>query len=1187
MDIVFDTERIRRFLEKFEDRLEQFCNFQQEKVVAHQKVHRPDLAYGNFKGNTDIQKARTIVKVCADRGETPNLIFYIIAWWLDEFHGEASVITDDGLSNELCLAAQILWGRDRFLGEDAFDYLARIVPAFKEIWKPENTTALMFDPLRDMDAFIAHLSRCELLLQQVDEHIQQHRWQDAWDSFSQLSSLQPNYGNFSWRSDQRQDFINLQKVWDAALSGFMYDENLPQGHMFPYTIFREMKKAVTPGSSMEEVQTELRKLDKKEVPESTRAALESLGKNEEERLFVDVFLYPNCPGMDVALSIEQVFLKSGYIPTPDEIKSRYPATAGELLFLMGYSEEAAEFWRAAQRESPLDGRYAHNLGLLYLGLSQSPNEMTVENWECAIAQWAISLSDTTYWISWGRERFNAYGCSFVFATISNLTSRLPDHLVRLIENAKLQGEQAEKTQKIAALQRGLLVEFTAVRLMQAVGNIPLASGRLARFGPLWMKHFGVDANARESVSQFMRDIKPADIQPNALMSGLTPEDVLQRLRWLFSELNWAASQLDNDPRSALEGLPKRAGTPSWENNPAYELLPDNSAQLEEDMLQLEFLARLRLLSKLLGQSASTTVEMFQKEWQEIADLIGRSRNKENFHMKLRKFLEDVSNPSQAGVERLNATIALLEAYLTLASVTPLLSMVAPLDETLIKNRLAGLLRLRAENRQERDDSPGAEADLKRALEYNPNDWESRALLANLWITLIIGLNDRFMALDYLRRAKALILEGQKKSPGFDFDTLLQEIEKGIKRFTSPEQRHPIFSSQREEGDQVEEGLAPLPSMDEEENLVDEESPSEMLKLYRKAVQEKLSGRLTEALRTLEEALGINPKDFDLQSVAAETVTALAARYADQKKTAEARKLIDEWLSRLPLYQERLERRKAFFNVWPKLRDWLGELPYHARDFEYLEVPIQSQKTSTLAIMARPERDDLHLSASLPIIPASDEETALSNLLQATRVSPIFKVASPRKLDFLLMGQAPIDMLDARWFLLLILELFNYADSTHPEIMKLDGLQNRFRENHQQLTQDFQTPEFLSASSRAVERFCREHSLGLFRTTEAHFEISAFSKVIMDASKDNVRFSTVLEEIDLHQHFDQLVILRKCAEFNHRLQWCKLTLNEEKKVILSLELPYVEGEITAQAFSQLEQTWHEVKDFFADESRGKA
>jgi tetratricopeptide (TPR) repeat protein len=1175
MDIVFDTERIRTFLAKLEGELEEFCNFQKLRIEQYQHRHRPDLAYDNFHGDVPLKKVGSIVKVHFDKNEIPYLLFYLAAWWLDYDHNESAII-ETGMSNDLCLASQILWERDRVLGEQAFDYLARIDPAFKEIWKPENVTKVIFNPLRNLDEFLVHLSHCENLLQQVNGDIQQHHWKDAWGFFSQLQSLQPNYGNFSWKADQERDFVRLQKLWDAASSGFVYEETLPQGKMFPYVLFHEMKKAITPASSMNEVQAELRELTG--LSAATRTALESLGKNEEDRLSVDVFLYPNCPSIDMALSIEQTFLKTGCLPTPDEIKSQFPSVAGELLILLGYLEEAAAFWQAAQRESPLNGKYAHNLGLLYLGLCQTPNEMAVYNWQCAIAQWAIALSDTTYWVSWGRERFKAYGRSFIFGTVSKFTSGMTAILSEFIEHSPLSGESSEKAQEIAALQRDRLVEFTAVHLMQAIGNIPLVSGRLARFGPLWMEHFGAEVNARGAVSQFMWDVRPVDIQPNALMEGLTTEDVLQRLRWLFSELSLATSQLDSDPRAALESLSKRSAVPSWENNPAYELLPNNTLRLTEDAIQLEFHARLYLLAKLLAQPASVGMETFQKEWQGISELMGRSTEQESFRVKLWKFLEEASTPfpsqSQPSVERLNTTIALLETYPMLA------------DEPPVKNRLAVWLRGRAMYRQEQGDTPGAEVDLKRSLDYNPNDWESRALLANLWITLIIGISDQFLALDYLRRARELILEGKARNPGFDFGNLLQEIENGIKRFTNPEPGHAIFRSGQEENSQME--YEPPSSVSEgQESTADEESPSETLKMYRQAMQEKLSGRPIKALRTLGEALRMNQNDADLQSLATEIVTALAAHHVDQKKPAEAKKLIIEWMPRLPLYRERLERRRAFLGVWHKLKVWLGDLPYHISEYEFLEVPIQSRKTSTLMIKVRPEKDDLLLSVSLPIIPISDEETVLTNLLQATRLSPIIKVACPKKFDFLLMGQAPVEMLDAKWFLLLILELFHYADVTHPELLELDGLQNQFRENHQQLTQDFKTQEFLSASSTSVERYCAEHSLGFVRTTEARFEIGAFSPVIMDASKDNVRFSTVLSEIDVNQSSDRLTSLRKCAELNHSLQWCKLTLNEAGQIVLSLELPYVEGELTDQAFSQLEKTWREVKEDLAGARQGQA
>ena len=1201
MSEFFDVDVIKHFLPQTDtEMLRDFCQYQLEGFQARRGGDLADLHYDNFAGGVPQAKASSIIDKMKQRKELPELVIYLTAWWFDEKSGKEEGYRASGMPRELCLAAQMLWPSDRDLAVRGMDYLARVDRILAAVWKSDTLKhAATLGPIKTVKELTDHLARCRELDDQINRSVSEHQWVKAVHLWHELENRQPGYGEETfWVNGPPpvETAAALDRIVAAAEAGFVYDERLPWGRSYPYVRTREIGSSITPASSMEQVQTELR--ERKDMPEDGRASLEHLGRSEAERLFVDLFIYPDRITCGTALAIEETFLRTGLLPSSSEIDQRYPQEAAMLMVLMDEPRQAADRWQDAQRRRPLDGRIAHNLGLLSLGLTPSlsaqPAEQWPRVWQRTIAQWAMAMSDTAYWVAWGRQRSETYGSDFVFTTILGLGVRLQNYVAALLTTEREQAVERNEADLAAALtrlQQDLAIEFSTVRLVNALGGIELHGGRVACFGPLGM----AELQAENALAEYCARTRPGAIRANALPSGLSPEEALRRLRWMFSELRDVALLVDTDPSGALEALqpaaddtscghadcpchdarvvPLRVPCPYAEEfsqrNPAYAAMTNRCVQLGEDALLLAVDAHLHFLHAQMNRTSGATRETLQSEWQALLELAARSADPAAIHVSLRTFLEEISGPSQLSEARLGTVITMLEVSIAQKDQSDDTHMPLGAQDRALKNRLAGLLLSRALVRLDQDPS-GAESDLSRALKISPHNHDIRSRLATLWCNQASSLafSDRFEALNYLRRAEQLVKEGQKDYPGFDYSNLLIWIETARARFTHPApMRFPFPPAAGQEPSIPEENSQAPPT---------EVMTAEHVRLYRLAVQDLLAGKIDSALQTFDKALWLAPDDLEIQAGAASGVVASAVRRIDQGRSPEGLAIIEEWKPRLPTRADHLGRQAEFLRAWPQLRAWLQEKSddffWEQRDYQRLIFPFKAQHVASVIVTLQVDKDDLYFQAPLPLVAAAEEETVLTNLLKATRDLPLFKAACLRNLEFQLCCHVPLDVLEGASFFLLIFELSQFADISHSHLLQLDLLRNWFRETRQGFVQAIDSREYLASFGKAVEQLCRERELAFERLTEVRYDISLrsnqISRVTMEAWTDGARLSLPLGE--LPEPARRAVVLRRLADLNTRLQWGKLTLSETEQMLLSVELPYLEPATAQRALDMLER-----------------
>ncbi len=654
MNESFDIDTIRRFLPQTDELLRDFCQYQQGRLETRRGKDLTSLFhYDSFAGRTPPAKANSIIDRMRSGNELPELVEYLTAWWFDVRAGRKDAYA--GMSRELCLAAQKLWPSDRDLAISAMDYLAHVAPDLAAAWKPEHFQRVeALDPIRSLDELADHFARCLDLYNQIEGCMASRRWVNALRLWRDLEDRQPGYGEkVFWVNGppSEETVAALDRILAVAEGGFFYDQHLAWGRSYPYARAQEVGSSITPASSMEEVQLELR--ERRDMQEDVRASLGLLGRSEAERLFLDLFLYPDKISRDTGQAITETFRRTGRLATSAEIRQAYPEEAALLMVLIDDRDQAAGWWQDMQHRRPLDGRTAHSLGLLSLGSVALPSAQPVEQWarawQRAIAHWAMALSDTGYWVAWGQQRSETYGSDFVYATVLGLAGRFQHYLAGLLTAEReraIEQEEADREAVAAQLQQDLAIEFSAVRLVNALGGIGLSGGRVACFGPLGM----VELQAENALAGYCAQTRPSAIRASALPNGVSAEGALRRLRWMFSELRDVAVLADTDPAAALAAfqrvlggapcghddcprhgklaIPLRVPCPYAEDfsprNPAYAALPNCASQLREDALLLAVDTRLRHIQVQVNRTAGATREMLQGEWQALQGLASLS-----------------------------------------------------------------------------------------------------------------------------------------------------------------------------------------------------------------------------------------------------------------------------------------------------------------------------------------------------------------------------------------------------------------------------------------------------------------------------------------------------------------------------------------------------------------------------------
>lgn len=1163
-----DSEQIERFIrEEIGNKLKDFCIFQQRRIEKADEKRHGELSYDDLEGSNPSRKAQSLVILMEQGGYLPDLVLYLTLWWFEKAKDPETALRKYGFEQSLCLAAQELWQQNHSeQGLEAFVQLAMISADFAAIWEPNDLQEdVWFEPIRDYIEFLEHLKTCRKLYETAADDLKKHALLAARQNFLALVDLQSGYRDASeWkqRLGKLEDVTCLQNVIDASRLGFIYDQRLPWGANFPYLLFQQLGIPLAPTSSMEQIQAELRQIA--DLPEETRVRLETLGKSETERLFVDVFLYPELLSFETALKIEADFFQVGQLPTSEEIKVAYPGAAGVLLFLLGERGESAAYWKTVQMERPLEGRLAHCQALLFLGeantAAQKADEKILAAWKKTIAQWAMVIPDITYWVVWGQARSKTYGRDFVYQAISNLCNSLQDYLIHLLAETRSKAAQEGRgslAAELGHLQQDLLTEFAAARLIHALGSVSLGAGKKARFGPLGMSYLGLD----EQLSEYLATENPENQASMNLPDGLSAEEVLQRLRWYFSELRVTSAVLENFqsdlyeakgmlqvdcgiadcPRHGQSSLPFWVPCPYSESfalgNPAYRRISAPAALLREDALQLALQIYLKKLHWEIDQGTKAKIDSFQGLWQNLSTLLKYTHKPAEIQKRIETFL--IAESESVNESRLNSLIALFEVSLDMSSQFPQSS-----QNHLLKARLASLLTDRALLRTGNGDISGSEADLKRALVLAPHNHFIRRSLATVWCNQAgtVVYEDTYQSKEYLRRASELIEEGQRLYPGYDYSETLKWITDLRERLEGKRSGQPI----------VTPGTGTLTDPNQ---------------LYGRGMAELMAVHPENALKFFDQALKLTPEDAIIQEKAAQALGSHVIYLMEIGKGIEGKHLMESWETRLTSQSVQIEHQKEFFKWWLELRKWLKshteELPYYIVDNSIVHLQL-----STAPVDLRIKGDDLCISAVLPIVSGSDYSVVVENLLKTSREIPLFKVAPYKEKGLQLVGVVPMRLLSASLLLFLTYEIADLASMSMEQLCQAEKMLNWFRETRAKYDQVIAPKEWMSVAGKNIERVCQERKLAFNRLTYVEYEITAmFGDVHMEAWSDGVRLETQIQRLQTGS--ESASLFQRFIELNSVFDWSKLALNNDMQVLLSVESPYLDYQAAKETFELLE------------------
>jgi tetratricopeptide (TPR) repeat protein len=1044
------------------------------------------------------------------------------------------------------------------------------------------------------------LKKCRELYEHAVKHKENHRFLDARDAIIELESLLPGYSEKpQWMKSlqNEEEICKLQAINDTAETEFVYDDRLPWETKYPYRLFRQLGACITPGSSMEEVQEELQKLTRQEgeVTEETRSILETLVKNTNNRLFVDAFFYPLCPSKDTLHSINESFLKSGRLPTPRDITADFTDDAALLLLMLGQPEAAEAIWKKALCEDPLEGLLAHCLGLLYLGqayeIIHTDLEKGLEYWRAAIAHWTVVLENDAYWVQWGRQRYSNYKTPFVNTSIDTLIGNIRSYLRRLLD---INNGEERMTAHIEQLGLDLNIESEAVHLSDEIGGIDLGQGCFASFGPLWMAAY----NLQDVVANHIASFRPSHGMGRTLPGKLPPEEVLRRLRRYFSYLSVPAILLEGpgpNPGEALKILyqnrqpqtgncsdsncpvhgenkfPVLVYCTSEENfkvdNPAYKGLENPTAAMCEDALQLAIAAHSQLAGIQIRHKELKKPEILQSQWQQILKLAKHSRNHVSAREGLRSLALGETRPFPTGMADLDAAIKIVEICInTLSGSYGELKEEVKKEESLkdhaLKKRLAELFACRGTKKSEQDDLPGAEADLKRALDIAPYIHQVRINLATEWYnqSVSVSYHDRFLAQDYLRRADELIKTGEKEFEGWDYSEIKAKI-------ALPKEKLALSKTDAAAGGGDTE---PAGSQTGSEEPPPRRDTSDIAWLYSQGIRELRENRPDAALNIFEQTLETAHDDIDILEAIPRALMEYAMRLSDDKHHDDALKLVNHWLHRLPAQEERIQNQLEFLKGWPYLRTCLEE----PKDFDdqlsdYQGVRLffldQNEEVGLSWVHVRVEGNYISLSALMPLFPDSEKKTGMLNLLQVSNdIMP--KLAYSDKSQLVLKCLVPFRLLEPEWFSQTALDLFKFSDISVKQVLNIETLRAQFREIEASSVQRHHN-HHLTESTRALKNICRERNLRCDRLTDVHYKVDG-GRFEMKTQTNGTRLFTSLGK--LRSTTDPLPIFIKIAKQNAILEQCKLALDEHMNVILDIPLPHMDKPAVSEAFNLLEK-----------------
>jgi len=972
-----------------------------------------------------------------------------------------------------------------------------------------------------------------------------------------------------------KNFAHLFKIIDTAKKGFFYNSSLPwDANNYPYTLFQQTDASITPASSTEEIQNKYQEIQNKFSKEE-QSSMELLFKTEEDRMFVDVLHYPISLSEETVNSIKKDYIsENNRIPSANDLAKQYPEEAPLLLYLMEQPDKAEEIWKELVKNQPTYGKITHCLALYYMEQLCKKTNIDTETMKkycpLVISHWAVALADTTYWIQWGRERYKDYKKGFLFGTINNLKRRIKNHIEEFIKNISGNMNIKDDSEIVNIkneLYEEMAIEFEAVRLSQGLGGIVLHHhGKLAWFGPLWMKQYSLADN----LARYIAKVIPDDIFPNQILEPLTPKEALQRLRWYFSDLNSAAILLNGPHAKPREALKKLEQLKSSAQGTAYKSVDNPEALLQQDTLALEAEAYIQLINNQTNDLEKLNLQQLEKDLKEIFKLADKLEQvKEKLYNLVLKTTLETTKVKSPDLKHFDIAILMLDIAK---------EKFTDRQKSVLKIRLVELLNQRAVFKVAQDDIIGAKEDLKSALNLAPHRDDIRSNLVSLLFNLasfVANLNP-FESLEYLRQAEEIIKEGENNHPGYDWTQLKQWIEKSRNNLTGRNKK-----TSAKDTIQTETSSQSTQDTDQTQKTSQQDSQAtEPVELYSQGIKELRRGHPESALELFDKALELKESDIDIQGKATEALMERAKQLIEKGDTDTAFALIEKWKTRLSTQSERVNKQSEFLKWWHLIYGHLKEdrelfNVFKLQDYKEVIIPFEAKNIFSVVVQIEINEDYFCFKAPLVNISTynkSECSLALENLLIASKEIMLYK---PVFIDNNIALSTTIHityMNSLNWFLRLIYGLSEFADISRSQIMDREKLINYFREKRESEKQYY---SFLKQDNQGsiIEALCNRRNYAYERLSSDEYKIPlSIGDTDIKALHDGTRIS-----FDMHKSVSDSETLKRLTMQNTELNIGKLTLNENKSVFLSIELPYLNEQMGEKAFQFLEDNVDNIKN----------
>ncbi|WP_405868198.1 CHAT domain-containing protein [Streptomyces sp. NBC_00005] len=585
---------------------------------------------------------------------------------------------------------------------------------------------------------------------------------------------------------------------------------------FPYLALRDA--GVGPGSAMDVVNEVSFTLMEREDTRWTwpeRVAWDRL-RVPARRLELDALLYRWHAPAAVREAVAHLAPDDG--PDPLEaLCERFPKDAPLLLLLARGRDAAVAAWKERLASAPGDMAVVHGLAVARLWQARELEhsgawEHAVRAWEEALAYWAAVLSDEGYWDGWRTERASCYQRAVSLDDLArlrrDLSLRLSDRLAAGEETHTDQDrpEQAEAYRRLTALFEA---ELGGARVLKEVGGLPTVPGTAVALacGPQYLHMLRLEVPLAERVAELSA----------AAQQGQDPgEFAVRKLRWAFSALSGAYALAEahrfEEGLAALPVLPALAGLPEdcagpgaepethlqdcghcqgfVRRDPAYLRLPRRHARFVQDGAALAVHARLSLAQGALT-SGSGGLDRALAHWSQAVRASKRAGMEARTNWAVvQMVLGRIEALIDALAEQRDA--ALDEAVALAEQVKPVLQPLARDLAGQVDAQLSLVLSMRgvwrASSRARYGlplDLPAAEADLRRALELNPESGHARGnLVRALVYTLDERTADPVEQLGLLEEAIGLLHTGLRQELAHNYRETLHESLNALERLVA-------------------------------------------------------------------------------------------------------------------------------------------------------------------------------------------------------------------------------------------------------------------------------------------------------------------------------------------------------------------------------------------------------------------